>query len=47
MNKTQLAEYLGCSKEYVTQLLSGDCDHKINKLIELSLIIGKILEFYL
>jgi hypothetical protein len=44
MNKTQLAEYLGCSKGYVTQLLYGDYDHKISKFIELSLAIGKIPE---
>lgn len=42
MNKTQLAEYLGCSKGYVTQLLSGDFDHKLSKFVELSLAIGKI-----
>lgn len=45
MNKTQFAEYLGCSKGYVTQLLSGEYDHKISKFIELSLAIGKIPEF--
>lgn len=40
-NKTQLAEYLGCSKGYITQLLSGDYDHKLSKFIQLSLAIGK------
>lgn len=44
MNKTQLAEYLGCSKGYVTQLLSGDFDHKLSKFVELSLAVGKIPE---
>ena len=44
-NKTQLAEYLGCSKGYVTQLLSGEFDHKLSKFIQLSLAIGKIPEF--
>lgn len=44
-NKTQLAEYLGCSKGYITQLLSGDFDHKLSKFIQLSLAIGKIPEF--
>ena len=44
-NKTQLAEYLGCSKGYITQLLSGDFDHKLSKFIKLSLAIGKIPEF--
>ena len=44
MNKTQLADYLGCSKGYITQLLSGDYDHKMSKFMELSLAIGKIPE---
>lgn len=42
INKTQLAEYLGCSKGYASQLLNGDFDHKISKLVELSLAIGKV-----
>lgn len=45
MNKTQLAEHLGCSKGYVTQLLCGDFDHKLSKFFELSLAINKIPEF--
>lgn len=44
MNKTQLAEYLGCTKGYVTQLLNGDFDHKLSKFVELSLAIHKIPE---
>ena len=40
MNKSQLAEHLGCSRGYVTQLLNGDFDHKLSKLVELSLAIG-------
>ena len=44
MNRTQFAEYLGCSKGYVTQLLSGDYDNKLSKLVELSLAIGKVPE---
>lgn len=42
MNNSQLAAYLGCSKGYISQLLNGDFDHKISKLIELSLAIGKV-----
>lgn len=42
MNRVQLAQKLGCSKSYVSQLLSGDFDHKLSKFIELSLAIGKI-----
>lgn len=44
MNKTQLADYLGCSKGYVTQLLNGEFDHKLSKFVELSLAINKIPE---
>ena len=40
MNKAQLAEHLGWSRGYVTQLLNGDFDHKISKLAELSLAMG-------
>ncbi len=41
-NKTQLAEHLGVSKGYVTQLLNGDYDHKLSKLVSLSLEVGYI-----
>lgn len=39
-NRKQLAEYLGVSGGYVTQLLNGDYDHKLSKLTELSLAFG-------
>lgn len=42
LNRTQLAAHLGVSKGYVTQVLSGDFDHRLSKLIELSLAIGKV-----
>ncbi|MBK7427981.1 MAG: helix-turn-helix transcriptional regulator [Saprospiraceae bacterium] len=47
ISKTEFANRLGVSKGYVSQLLNGDFDHKMSKLIELSLAIGKapILEF--
>lgn len=46
-NCSQLAQYLGCSKGYVSQLLNGNFDHKLSKLVELSLAIGKapLLEY--
>ena len=44
LNKTQLAEHLGCTKGYVTQLLNGDFDHKLSKFVELSLAVNKIPE---
>ena len=39
MNRTQLAEKLGVTKGYISQILNGDFDHKISKLVELSLAI--------
>lgn len=46
-NRKQLAEHLGVSSGYVTQLLNGDYDHKLSKLSELSLAFGFVpyLEF--
>lgn len=41
-NQTQLAEYLGVSKGYVSQLLNGDYDHRLSKFFELSLAFGVI-----
>lgn len=40
LNRTQLAKHLNVSKGYVSQLLNGDYDHKLSKLIELSLSFG-------
>ena len=40
LNRTQLAEKLGVSKGYISQILNGDADHLISKLVELSLAIG-------
>lgn len=42
MNRTQLAEYLGVSKGYVSQLLNGDYDHKLSKFFELAVAFGYI-----
>jgi transcriptional regulator with XRE-family HTH domain len=42
MNRTQLAEKLGVTKGYISQVLNGDFDHKISKLVELSLAIGLV-----
>lgn len=40
MTKTQLAEKLGVSKGYVSQILNGDFDHRLSKLVEISIAIG-------
>jgi len=44
LNRTKLAKELGVSKGYITQVLSGDFNHRISKLVELSLAINKIPE---
>ncbi len=41
-NRKQLAEYLGVSKGYVSQLLSGDYNYSLEKLVDLSLKLGYI-----
>ncbi len=40
LTRTELAKQLGVSKGYVSQILNGDYDHKLSKLMELSLAIG-------
>lgn len=42
LNRTQFAEKLGVSKGYISQMLNGEADHRLSKLIELSLAIGLI-----
>ena len=42
LNRTQLAQKLGVTKGYVTQVLSGDFDHRLSKFVELSLAVGLI-----
>ncbi|MBK9109066.1 MAG: helix-turn-helix transcriptional regulator [Saprospiraceae bacterium] len=42
LNKSQFANQLGVSKGYISQILNGDFDHKLSKLIELSLAINKV-----
>lgn len=44
MNRTQLAEHLGVSKGYVTQILSGDYNYSLSKMVELSLAMGYVPE---
>jgi transcriptional regulator with XRE-family HTH domain len=42
ITRTELAKRLGVSKGYISQILNGDYDHRISKLVELSLAIGYI-----
>jgi len=44
MTQTQLAQQLGVTKGYISQILNGNFDYKLSKLVELSLAIGKVPE---
>ena len=47
LTKTQLANQLGVSKGYISQIMKGEFNYTLKKLIEISLAIGKapIIEF--
>lgn len=47
INRTQLAKNLKVTKGYISQVFNGDFDHKISKMVELSLASGNapILSF--
>lgn len=42
LSKTEFAERFGVSKGYVSQILNGDFDHKLSRLVKLSMAIGKV-----
>ncbi|MEX0595118.1 MAG: helix-turn-helix transcriptional regulator [Candidatus Paceibacterota bacterium] len=42
LNRTKLADKLGVSKGYISQILNGNFDHRLSKFIELSLAINKV-----
>lgn len=42
LSRTKLAKNLNVTKGYITQVLSGDFDHKISKMVDLSLSSGKV-----
>jgi len=42
INQSQLAERLGCTKGYVSQILRGEFNYTLKKLIELALAIGMV-----
>lgn len=42
ITKTKFAEQLGVSKGYISQIFNGDFDHKLSKLVELSLACGYV-----
>jgi transcriptional regulator with XRE-family HTH domain len=41
LTQTQFAEQLGVSKGYVSQVMKGEFNYTLKKLIELSLAVGK------
>lgn len=40
--RSRLAEHLGVSKGYVSQIFTGDFDHKLSSLIRLALAVDKV-----
>lgn len=42
LSQSQLAEQLGVTKGYISQVLNGDFDHRISKLVDLALAIGYV-----
>jgi transcriptional regulator with XRE-family HTH domain len=42
MTRADFAKKMGVSKGYVSQLLGGDFDSRLSKLVELSLAIGQV-----
>jgi transcriptional regulator with XRE-family HTH domain len=42
LNQKQLAEKLGVSKGYISQILKGEFNYTLKKLIELSMAVGKV-----
>lgn len=42
LNQSQLANKLGVSKGYVSQVLKGEFNYTLKKLIDLSLAVGKV-----
>lgn len=45
MNQTQLAEKLGVTKGYISQILNGNFNYTLKKMIELSLALEKAPAF--
>jgi transcriptional regulator with XRE-family HTH domain len=45
MNQSEFAEKLGVSKGYISQIMNGNFNYTLKKLIELSLAVNRIPEF--
>ena len=42
LSRTDLAKKLGVTKGYISQVLNGDFDHRLSKLVELSMSVGMV-----
>lgn len=42
LNRSQLAQELGVTKGYVSQVLAGNFDHRISKMVSLALKVGRV-----
>jgi transcriptional regulator with XRE-family HTH domain len=42
LNRSQLAEKLGVTKGYISQVLNGEFNHRIATFVDLALAIGKV-----
>lgn len=47
LSRKELAEELGFSKGYISQILNGDSDHRISKMVSLAIALGKAPYLYL
>lgn len=47
LNQTQLAQKVGYTKGYISQIINGESDHRISKLVGLALAVGKAPYLYL
>ncbi len=46
LTQTQLAEQLGVSKGYISQILHGNFNHTLKKLVEISLAVGVVPDIH-
>lgn len=47
LNRKELAKEVGFSKGYISQVLNGDSDHRLSKLVTLALAANKVPYIYL
>lgn len=44
MNRTQLADYLGVTKGYISQILAGNYNYSLSKLVDTAMRLGYVPE---